>query len=167
MQSADGAPTFVYCVLKVPLLSKTWIRLLPPSATYTLPCASTAMAVTEPNIPVRCPFRAPGLDEHALAVEFGDARIAHSIGHENISGCIPRDIGGPVEHIALTPAPGRLLPTAGAGRHARREREWDDSGFLPSSIRTRPSDPASSHSRPSDRRSRCCPADRCGPAART
>src|SRR6266404_5036682 len=56
MHSADGVPTFVYCVLKVPLLSKTWIRLFPPSATYTLLCASTAIARTVPNRPGPVPL---------------------------------------------------------------------------------------------------------------
>ena len=56
MQIAVGVPTFVNCVLNVPLPSNTWIRLLPSSATYTLPCASIAMPCTMLNCPGSVPL---------------------------------------------------------------------------------------------------------------
>ncbi len=34
-------------------------------------------------------FRAPRLDEHALAVEFCDARVAHPVGHKDVAGGSP------------------------------------------------------------------------------
>src|SRR5262249_33602981 len=47
-------------------------------------------------------FRTPRLDEYALAVEFCDARIAHSIGDKNITRGIPGNVGAAVEYITLS-----------------------------------------------------------------
>src|ERR1035437_9440160 len=43
------------------------------------------------------PARAPGLEETPVTVEFRDARVAESIGHEDVARRIPCDIAGPVE----------------------------------------------------------------------
>ena len=56
MQRACALPTFLISVLKVPLLSNTWMRAFPPSAAYTFPCASTAILSTLANWPGAVPF---------------------------------------------------------------------------------------------------------------
>src|SRR5437762_12059375 len=56
MQMAWALPTFLISLLKVPLLSNTWMRMFPPSAAYTLPCASTAILSTPANWPGAVPF---------------------------------------------------------------------------------------------------------------
>src|SRR6185312_12106462 len=43
--------------------------------------------------------RTPGSYELAVFIEFRDAGIAKPIGHVNISGRVPRDIGWPIEEI--------------------------------------------------------------------
>src|SRR5947207_9529928 len=54
-QIACGVPTFAICDLKAPSPSKTWMRLLPASATYRLPAASLA----SPRIWLNCPCADP------------------------------------------------------------------------------------------------------------
>ncbi len=55
MHIASGVPMPPNWLLKVPSASNTWMRLLPLSATYTLPCASMAMAFTPWNWPGSVP----------------------------------------------------------------------------------------------------------------
>ena len=61
MHIVSGVPMLPNCDLKFPSASNTWMRLLPTSATYTLPCASTARLFT----PANWPFAEP-VDPHCL-----------------------------------------------------------------------------------------------------
>src|ERR1035437_4458661 len=51
------------------------------------------------------PARAHGLQDTPVTVEFRDARVAESIGHEDVARRIPCDIAGPVEGVASDSLP--------------------------------------------------------------
>src|SRR6266478_164049 len=87
MQIAAGAPTFVYCVLKFPSASKTWLRS----------------------------SLAPGLDELAVLVELGHASVAVAIGDIDVPCGVPRHVSGPLKNVALSAGAGRSS-TAPASR---------------------------------------------------
>src|SRR5438093_999873 len=59
MHSAQGLPTVSYTATGARALLNTWIRALPPSATYTFPFASTANECGE--------FNSPSFDHRAPA----------------------------------------------------------------------------------------------------
>src|SRR5713101_2330972 len=55
----------------------------------------------------RRPSGTPRLDELAVLVELGHARIAEAIRDINVAGGIPRDVGGPSKYVALGARAGR------------------------------------------------------------
>ena len=67
---ARPAPTEFHFVIKLPLLSNFCIRLLPLSATYTLPTESMAIAEGELNWPSAETIITPFCYKVAIAIEF-------------------------------------------------------------------------------------------------
>src|ERR1700733_1858220 len=46
-------------------------------------------------------FRSPGFDELAVLVELRDSGVAVAVGDINVPRCIPRDVSGALENVAL------------------------------------------------------------------
>ena len=101
MQSAVGVPTFRNCVLNVPLPSNTWMRLLPSSADVHVALRVDRDAVDDVELAGRRAARPPRLDVLAARLVLGDPRVAVAVGHVDVAGRVPRDVGRPLEALAF------------------------------------------------------------------
>ena len=139
MQSACGLPRPLICRLEGAVVVEHLDALVAAVGGVDIALRIDRDAADVGELAGSSSLLAPGLHEHAVLVELGDARVAQAVGDEDVALRIPGDVGRTVEQVLWRPAPAaRRPPPPSPPPPADARGDSTASALRPSSNATRP-----------------------------